>query len=59
MYAIIYWVEENQVYPYLYSDGRQLKLFETWKEADQAALEFEGKNEDFDCRIISIDQVHE
>lgn len=63
MYAIIYWVGDNYVYPLL-NENKTLRLLETLKEADSIAFELE-KNEKLDsdkkveARVISIEGVKE
>lgn len=43
MYAIIYWINDDQIYPHLTYDN-QLKLFDTLKEADHEADYLERKS---------------
>ena len=56
MYAVIYWVGDNdEVYPYLTDDGH-LKLFNRINKADDCAdmLEDAKKEENVEVRVISI-----
>lgn len=57
MYAIIYWKDDNSVYPYLNNDGT-LRLFETLVVADNMANSME-EIEKIDARVISIEGVEE
>ncbi len=57
MYAVIYWVGDDMVFPYLTDDG-QIKLFDKISEADNCAdlLDDEQKlGEDLSARVISIE----
>ncbi len=59
MYAVIYWVGDDEVYPYLTDDG-QMKLFDKISEADDCAdmLEDAKKEEkEIDARVISIESA--
>ena len=59
MYVIIYWLGDDEVYPYLASDGLQLKIFETLTEADKAADLLEKTDDELDARVITIEGVDE
>lgn len=58
MFAIIYWIGENEVYPLLTPD-LQLRFFEKVEEADRVASEFESINSRYEIatRVISIEGV--
>ena len=69
MYAIVFWVNDMEIYPFLAEDG-QLKLFDKLKEADECAEGIEkGKvslvnhapdeKETIECRVICIEGVKE
>ena len=58
MYAIIYWVGEDRVYPYQTKD-KQIKLFDTLKEADKEANDFEKSGLKVEARVICIEGVKE
>jgi len=61
MYAVIYWEDDNTVFPVV-NEGGTLKLFESVKEADEYADTLERKKKypynDY-CRVISIEGVRE
>ena len=62
MYAVIYWVGDDEVYPCLTEDG-QIKLFDKISEADDYADQIDNRQEDdgkkfeekLDARVISIE----
>lgn len=69
VYAIVFWVNDMEVYPFLTEDG-QLKLFDKLKEADQCAEWIEkgqipltnhsrDEKETIECRVICIEGVKE
>ena len=69
MYAVIFWVNDMEVFPFLAEDG-QLKLFDRLEEADKCADRIEkgeislishspDKDETVECRVISIEGVKE
>ena len=69
MYAIIFWVSDMEVYPFLTEDG-QLKLFDRLTEADECAERIEkgevplinharDEKETIECRVICIQGVKE
>tara|TARA_Y100000310_G_scaffold310355_1_gene355488 strand:- start:991 stop:1179 length:189 start_codon:yes stop_codon:yes gene_type:complete len=62
MFTIIYWVGDDELYPYL-NDNKTLKLFESLKEADKTAnlLDETGTehHEKVEARVISIEGVKE
>ena len=55
MYAIIYWANDDSVYPVVNKDGT-VKLFEDLKEADDYANQLEPNDY---YRVISIEGVRE
>jgi len=57
MFAIIYWVDDNTLYPVL-NDNTTLRLFETLKEADAYAEGLERRKIG-EARVISIEGVAE
>jgi hypothetical protein len=60
-YAIIYWVGDDEVYPYLNED-KTLKLFDRLEEADKYADELENTSRhdrEIEARVISIEGVKE
>ena len=57
MYAIIYWVNDDTLYPVL-NDDKTLKVFETLKEADAYADGLESRKIG-EARTISIEGVEE
>ena len=69
MYAIVFWVNDMEIYPFLTEDG-QLKLFDRLKEADECAYGIEkgevplvnhtpDEKETIECRVICIEGVKE
>jgi len=65
MYAIIYWKDDNSVYPYLTDDG-QLRLFDRLSDADEVADRIEKglvnvkyPSNDIECRVLCIEGVKE
>jgi len=56
MYMIIYWINDDKVYPVLNGD-KTLKLFDKITEADEWA-ESLGESKS-DARVISIEGVNE
>ena len=55
MYAIIYWVGEDEIYPVLNRD-KTLRLFDKLEEADKYADSLERAE---DVRVITIDRIQE
>jgi len=60
MYAIIYWVDGDEVYPYLTDPlDKQIKLFENLEETRKYVDEIENTDEDIEARVISIEDVRD
>ena len=59
MYSIIYWTNGEGPYVITEEENRKTKVFSTLKEADKFADGIEERDQQVDCRVISIDSVHE
>lgn len=59
MYTIIYWKDDDILFPCMNLNGT-LRLFSTLQEADTHADKIEEDSlNSWQCRVISIDQIHE
>ena len=68
-YGIIYWEKDKKgkatIGPIAHTrsnrmkDWNKFKLYKTLKEADQAANHLERDGFGIECRVISLDSVHE
>jgi len=66
MFAIIYWLNNNSVYPFLTGD-EQLRLFDKLSDADEVADRIEkrqiqtqiapDKDDEIECRVINIEGI--
>ena len=57
MYAIIYWRNDDEIFPHLTADRLQLKLYDKIEEADNEAYELEKRDNAIYARVISIEGV--
>ena len=59
MYAILLWKGASDKATPLIDENLQLDTFDTLEEADKVAFSVEEKFPEIQCRVISIDSVHE
>ena len=56
-YAIIYWI--NDLGPFFQKDIDTILIFEKLEDADKTAFSLEKDDSNIQCRVISLDSIHE
>ena len=56
-YAIVYWIHD--LGPFFQKNIDTILIFEKLEDADKTAFSLEKDNPNIECRVISLDSVHE